>query len=60
LAALANAILLLVAVGAITWEAVRRLSNPGEVGGKTVMIVAAIGIMINMATAMLFFSGPQK
>src|SRR5205823_5318463 len=57
LAALANAILLLVAVGAITWEAIRRFANPGEVGGKTVMIVAAMGIVINMATAMLFFSG---
>src|SRR5436189_2558018 len=57
LAALANAILLLIAVGAITWEAIRRFSNPGEVGGKTVRIVAAMGIVINMATAMLFFSG---
>jgi len=57
LAALANAILLLIAVGAITWEAIRRFSNPGQVGGKTVMIVAAIGIAINLATAMLFFSG---
>ena len=57
LAALANAILLLIAVGAITWEAIRRFSDPGQVGGKTVMIVAAMGIVINMATAMLFFSG---
>jgi len=57
LAALANAILLLIAVGAITWEAIRRFSNPGEVAGTTVAIVAAIGIVINMATAMLFFSG---
>lgn len=57
LAALANAILLLVAVGGITWEAIRRFGNPGEVGGKTVMIVAAVGIVINGVTAMLFFSG---
>jgi cobalt-zinc-cadmium efflux system protein len=57
LAALANAVLLLIAVGAITWEAIRRFSNPGEVGGKTVIIVAAVGIVINAATAMLFFSG---
>jgi cobalt-zinc-cadmium efflux system protein len=57
LAAIANAILLLVAVGAITWEAIRRFANPGEVGGKTVMIVAAIGIVINGVTAKLFFSG---
>src|SRR5215472_15013469 len=57
LAALANGILLLVAVGGITWEAIRRFNNPGEVAGKTVIIVAAIGILINGATAMLFFSG---
>jgi len=57
LAALANGILLLVAVGGITWEAIRRFNNPGEVAGKTVIIVAAIGILINGVTAMLFFSG---
>jgi len=57
LAALANAILLLVAVGGITWEAIRRFNNPGEVAGKTVIIVAAIGVLINGATALLFFSG---
>jgi cobalt-zinc-cadmium efflux system protein len=57
LAALANAILLLVAVGGITWEAIRRINNPGEVAGKTVIIVAAIGVLINGATALLFFSG---
>lgn len=60
LAALANAILLLVAVGGITWEAIRRFNNPGEVAGKTVIIVAAIGILINGATAMLFFSGRKQ
>jgi len=57
LAALANAILLLVAVGAITWEAIRRFANPAEVGGKTVMMVAALGIVINGVTAWLFFGG---
>lgn len=60
LAALANAILLLIAVGGITWEAIRRFDNPGEVGGKTVMIVAAIGIVINGVTAMLFFAGRHR
>src|SRR5436190_9785181 len=60
LAALANAILLLIAVGAITWEAIRRFSDPGEVGGKTVMIVAAIGIVINGVTALLFFAGRER
>lgn len=57
LAALANTIFLLVATGAIGLEAVERLRNPEPVAGITVMIVAAIGILINGATAMLFASG---
>ena len=60
LAALANSVLLLIAVGGITWEAIRRFSNPGEVGGETVMIVAASGIVINGVTALLFFSGRER
>ena len=59
LAALVNAILLLVAVGGITWEAIRRFSDPGEVGGRTVIIVAALCILINGATALLFVRGQQ-
>jgi len=57
LAALFNAILLLVSVGAIAWEAVRRLHNPADVAGKTIIWVSAIGIVINAATALMFFSG---
>lgn len=57
LAALANAILLLVAVGAITWEAIQRMSTPEAVAGQTVIIVATIGICINAFTAWLFVSG---
>lgn len=60
LAALANAILLLVAVGGITWEAIRRFANPEEVAGKTVIVVAAVGVIINGLTAMLFFSGRKR
>src|SRR5213075_3133799 len=60
LAAVANSVLLLIAVGGITWEAIRRFSDPGEVGGKTVMIVAAIGIVINGVTARLFFAGRER
>lgn len=60
LAALANSALLLIAVGGISWEAIRRFSDPGEVGGKTVMIVAAIGIVINGVTALLFFAGRER
>lgn len=57
LAALANAVLLLVAVGAIILEAVRRLIEPADVAGGTVMWVAAIGIAVNGVTAWLFASG---
>jgi cobalt-zinc-cadmium efflux system protein len=56
-AALFNAVLLLVAVGAIAWEAILRLFHPEPVASGTVMIVAAIGILINGATAWLFASG---
>ncbi len=57
LAALGNAVLLLLAIGAIAWEAIRRFETPTPVQGGTVMIVAAIGIVINAATAMLFMRG---
>lgn len=57
LAALANAVLLLVAVGGIAWEAVHRFASPQPVQGGTVMIVAGIGIIINGVTALLFRSG---
>ena len=57
LAALANAAFLLIVVGGITWEAIRRLGHPGEVTGATVIWVAAIGVVLNTATALLFMSG---
>jgi cobalt-zinc-cadmium efflux system protein len=57
LAALFNAVFLLVVIGAISWEAILRLGAPEPVAGKTVMIVAAIGIVINAVTAWLFASG---
>jgi cobalt-zinc-cadmium efflux system protein len=57
LAALINAVILLAAVGGITVEAIRRLAHPEEVAGGTVMAVAAIGIVINGATALLFMAG---
>jgi cobalt-zinc-cadmium efflux system protein len=57
LAALANAVLLLVATGAIGWEAILRLREPEPVAGVTVMVVAGIGILINGFTALLFASG---
>jgi cobalt-zinc-cadmium efflux system protein len=57
LAALFNAVFLLVTVGAISWESILRLGSPEPVAGHTVMIVAAVGIVINGVTAWLFASG---
>ncbi|MET4384918.1 cobalt-zinc-cadmium efflux system protein [Bradyrhizobium sp. F1.4.3] len=57
LAALANAVFLLVATGAIGWEAILRLREPEPIAGVTVMVVAGIGILINGFTALLFASG---
>ncbi len=54
LAALANALLLIFACGAIAFEAVRRLAEPAPVMSGLIMIVAAIGFVINLGTALLF------
>ena len=57
LAALVNAGLLLIAVGAIAVEAIDRIREPAEVAGRTVVWVAALGIVVNGATALLFMRG---
>lgn len=57
LAAMLNAGLLLVAVGGIAWEAVRRFGSPGEIAGGTVLWVATAGVVLNTATALLFVAG---
>lgn len=57
LAALANAVLLLLACGAIAWEAASRLGSPPPVAGRTVMIVAAIGIALNGISAWMLHAG---
>lgn len=57
LAALFNAVFLLITVGAIGLEAIQRLFKPVPVMGWTVMVVAAIGILVNGITAWLFASG---
>lgn len=57
LAALANSMLLLVVSGAILWEAILRLLKPETVGSGTIIAVAAIGIAINTATALMFMKG---
>ncbi len=60
LAALANALVLLVATGGITWEAVQRFARPAPVAGTTMMVVAGIGVAVNGLTAMLFFRGRSR
>ena len=57
LAALFNAVLLLVVTGGLTWEAITRFFEPQPVSGKTVMAVAACGILLNGFCAFLFASG---
>ena len=57
LAALANAVLLLTVTGGIAWEAVLRLIATPHVGGATVMVIAAGGILVNGGTALLFMRG---
>jgi cobalt-zinc-cadmium efflux system protein len=59
LAALANAMLLFVACGAIGWEALQRFSQPPTVQGLTVMAVAAVGIVVNGLSAWLFVKGSK-
>ncbi|HEX5683783.1 MAG TPA: cation diffusion facilitator family transporter [Ideonella sp.] len=57
LAALANATLLLVACGGIGWEAIRRFAEPPTVASNVVMVVAAVGIVVNGVSAWLFARG---
>lgn len=54
LAALCNATLLLLAIGGISWEAVRRLASPPPIHASIVIWVAAVGIVLNAGTALLF------
>ena len=54
LAALFNALLLIFACGAIAFEAVRRFAEPAPVQSGLIMVVAAIGFVINLGTALLF------
>jgi cobalt-zinc-cadmium efflux system protein len=57
LAALLSAVLLLLAMGGIAWEAIARFRAPAPVSGLTMIVVAAIGVAINSATALLFARG---
>jgi cobalt-zinc-cadmium efflux system protein len=60
LVALFNAVVLLVSIGAIVYEAIHRLLNPQPLPGTTVALVAGIGIVINSVTALLFFREKDK
>jgi cobalt-zinc-cadmium efflux system protein len=60
LAALVNAVILLVALGGIAWEAIQRFNAPVPVAGKTIIFVASVGVIINTVTAFLFLSGRKK
>ncbi len=59
MAATFNALILLVATGGIVWEAIGRFSHPVQIQGVTVMVVAAIGVVVNGVTAWLFMSGSK-
>ena len=60
LVALLNAAVLLLSIGAIGYEALHRILNPEPLPGKTISMVAAIGILINALTALLFFRSKEK
>jgi cobalt-zinc-cadmium efflux system protein len=60
LAALANAIVLLIVVGGISWEAAQRFYQPQLLSGNTVIWVAAVGVVINTASALLFMAGRKN
>jgi len=60
MASLTNAVVLLVALGGITWEGIGRLFEPKPVEAVTVIVVAAIGVAVNAITAWLFISGQKE
>jgi cobalt-zinc-cadmium efflux system protein len=59
-AAFINALLLLVAMGSLAWEALHRLNAPEPIDGVTIMVVAGIGIVVNATTALLFLRGRER
>ncbi len=59
LASFTNAVVLLVAMGALAFEAIQRMTSPSSVDGATVIVVAAIGLLINSLTAWLFMRGSE-
>lgn len=59
-AGLANAMLILVAIGGVTWEAIQRLDAPAQVNGGLVAIVAVVGVVVNIGAALLFARGRDR
>jgi len=57
IASVFSGLLLMGAVGAIGWEAIGRLLDPPQPAGKTIMLVAAVGVVVNTVTALFFLSG---
>lgn len=60
LASFVNAVVLLVAMGSLGWEALERLRSPAPVAGVTMMVVAGVGVVINTLTAWLFMAGSKE
>lgn len=60
LVALTNAVVLLVSVGAMAFEAIRRMSHPEPLPGGTIALVAGVGIVINATTALMFTKGKHS
>ncbi|MDP9002859.1 MAG: cation diffusion facilitator family transporter [Myxococcota bacterium] len=60
LAALGNAVLLLVATGGVGWEAIRRLGSPPTVGAAGVIAIATIAALVNALSALLFAAGRKR
>ena len=60
LAALFNAMFLLVISGGVGWEAILRFRDPAPVSGRTLIVVAAIGIVINTVSALMFLTGRKR
>ena len=59
LASFANAVLILLAMFSLAWESIQRIQSPGPVAAVTVMVIAAIGVVVNLGTALLFLKNSQ-
>lgn len=59
-AGLANAVLILLAVGGVSWEAIQRIGRPSPVDGGLVALVAVAGVVVNTAAALLFARGRER